>query len=124
MVQDAINAWNATGVVKLIVIKSPANAYLTIKNGNYGNTSWAGETTTRQSSTGKRSAEILLNNFYDAYLSYQSQVNVAEHELGHAIGLNHIDSQPSVMNSAISPDRSYPIQPIDIETVKAIYREK
>lgn len=49
---------------------------------------------------------------------------IAEHELGHAIGLMHDDSQPSVMNSAISPDRAYLIQSCDIMTVKAIYHEK
>lgn len=43
---------------------------------------------------------------------------------GHAIGLDHIDGQPSVMNSAISPDRSYSIQPVDVAAVKATYHEK
>lgn len=49
---------------------------------------------------------------------------MAEHKLGHAIGLEHNDSQPSVMNSAVTDQRAYTIQQCDIDAVKAIYNEK
>ncbi|CYW52519.1 peptidase M10A and M12B matrixin and adamalysin [Streptococcus suis] len=44
----------------------------------------------------------------------------AEHELGHAIGLDHEDSQTSVMESAGS---NHGIQQADIDAVLALYSE-
>ncbi|NRO46648.1 matrixin family metalloprotease [Lactobacillus helveticus] len=49
---------------------------------------------------------------------------MAEHELGHAIGLNHNDTEPSVMNPAVSDENAYTIQKCDIEAVKRIYHKR
>lgn len=43
---------------------------------------------------------------------------VAEHELGHAIGLNHNPGKASVMYAS---NRSYSIQRVDIEGVNQLY---
>ena len=46
-------------------------------------------------------------------------INTAEHELGHAIGLNHRNDV-----SVMYPQGSfYTIQPIDVQNVKKLYKE-
>lgn len=51
------------------------------------------------------------------YLPSQ-ETNVAEHELGHAIGLYHSPIKQSVMFAA---NRFYTIQPADIASVRNLY---
>ncbi len=67
---------------------------------------------------------IYLNDYYLNQLSSHIQLAVAEHELGHAIGLNHNDTEPSVMNPAVSDENAYTIQKCDIEAVKRIYHKR
>lgn len=66
--------------------------------------------------------KVKLNTYYltenNYGYSYYRIVYTAEHELGHAIGLDHDDSQQSVMQSSGS---YYGIQPVDIENVKKLY---
>lgn len=116
---DAIKGWNATKVVRLYIVKKASSAYITMKDGNYGNTSWAGEEI-----ASARSSEIRLNDYYLNFFNHQLKVDVAEHELGHSIGLGHISSVPSVMNPVLNPDQAYSIQPVDIMAVKYLYHEK
>ncbi len=69
-------------------------------------------------------ATVELNSYYllNPAFGYSQEriVNTAEHELGHAIGLQHTN-KISVMQPAGS---YYPIQSRDIEAVKALYSRK
>lgn len=69
-------------------------------------------------------AQVKLNTYYlqnsDYNYSYQRVVNTAEHELGHAIGLQHVNNQ-SVMYPAGS---YYSIQQQDINAVRALYKSE
>lgn len=69
-------------------------------------------------------ADVQLNAGYllNANYGYSPQriVNTAEHELGHAIGLQHTNAT-SVMQPAGS---FYPIQPTDVEAVKRLYQKR
>ena len=58
----------------------------------------------------------LLENDYG--YTHNRIVYTAEHELGHAIGLDHDDDEESVMQSSGS---YYGIQSVDIEKVNEIY---
>ena len=67
-------------------------------------------------------ADTYLNNTaLTAYRYTDTQrVNVAEHELGHTMGLAHNPSQKSVM---YYENRYYPIQPVDVAAVRAHYQQ-
>lgn len=124
---NAIEAWNKTGVIKFKKISNPKNAYVYIHNADYGNTSWAGEevTYTNRYNPSEHRSEIKINDYFTQKVNDYITTAVVEHELGHAIGLMHIDDQPSVMNSVVDPSlKVYAIQPIDIATVKQLYSEK
>ena len=89
-------------------------------------TNAAGETaTTYNPSTGHLlKADVHLNRYYlqNEWYGYSNNriVNTAEHELGHAIGLNHTNSV-----SVMYPKGSiYTFQPQDIQNVRKIYHEK
>ncbi|MFQ9488415.1 MAG: matrixin family metalloprotease [Streptococcus salivarius] len=66
--------------------------------------------------------DVKLNRYFllnsDFGYTHKRIVNTAEHELGHAIGLDHDDSKTSVMQSAGS---YYGIQQVDIDTVHSLY---
>ncbi len=122
---NAMNAWNRTGAFTFHQINDKKDAQIVINTVDNSDTNAAGETaTTYNPATGHLlKATVNLNRYYlqnEWYgYSYNRIVNTAEHELGHAIGLNHTNNV-----SVMYPKGSiYTIQPQDIKTVKKIYHE-
>lgn len=123
--QQAMDAWNDTKAINFKQVTDYRKANIIVNAGNYGNTGWAGITQMPAVPRGYLYGSIIsLNNFFLDQVNPEIALPVAEHELGHAIGLEHNDSQPSVMNSAVTDQRAYTIQQCDINAVKAIYNEK
>lgn len=123
---DAMNAWNRTGAFTFHQTNDKSCAQIVISTVDDSDTNAAGETvTTYNPSTGHLlKADVHLNRYYlqNEWYGYSNNriVNTAEHELGHAIGLNHTNSV-----SVMYPKGSiYTIQPQDIRNVRKIYHEK
>lgn len=123
---DALNNWNRTGTFTFKQVSSPNKAQVTIQDEDNGSSGAAGETgTTYNPATHLLlKAKIYLNKFYlqNPWYGYDNNriVNTVEHELGHAIGLNHTNGV-----SVMYPKGSvYTIQPQDITAVKRLYHEK
>lgn len=123
---DAMNAWNRTGAFTFYQTDDKSRAQIVISTVDDRDTNAAGETaTTYNPSTGHLlKADVHLNRYYlqNEWYGYSNNriVNTAEHELGHAIGLNHTNSV-----SVMYPKGSiYTIQPQDIQNVRKIYHEK
>lgn len=119
-------AWNNTGAFNFKITNNKAQAQIIIKEMDDSSTNAAGLTNTEYNSlTGHLlKATVNLNSHYllNPNYGYSNQriVNTVEHELGHAIGLDH---QKGV--SVMYPEGSfYTIQPIDIQNVQKLYHEK
>lgn len=123
---DGISAWNRTGAFLFKQVAQPKKAKIIISAVDDTNTSAAGETSTTYNSVSGHllKARIHLNRYYlqNAWYGYSNNriINTVEHELGHAIGLNH-NKGVSVMYPAGS---YYTIQPQDIKAVKKLYHEE
>ncbi|EHI73590.1 membrane-associated proteases [Streptococcus criceti] len=122
--KEAITAWNDTGAFTLNLVSDKESADIVLTDQSDSSSQAAGETkTTTESLTNRIThADVYLNSYYllnDAYgYSQERIVNTAEHELGHAMGLDHNDSQASVMQSAGS---YYSIQTVDIDALQKLY---
>lgn len=124
--ETAIQQWNQTGAFTFRTTTKRADAQIVVKAINEHNDGAAGLTNASvntmtgymQSATVELNAGYLLNPTYG--YSQQRIVNTAEHELGHAIGLKHDNSQ-SVMQPAGS---FYSIQPTDVQHVQQLYQEQ
>ncbi|HFU4117183.1 TPA: M57 family metalloprotease [Streptococcus suis] len=124
--ETAIANWNATGAFTLVLTTDPNQADIIATEMNDGNTQAAGEanSTTNLLTNYYSSVTVRLNSYYLLNEEYGYDmdriIHTAEHELGHAIGLDHDDSQASVMESAGS---NHGIQQPDIDAVVALYSE-
>lgn len=122
--QQAIADWNATGAFTFDLTDDTVNANIIATEYSDGNSQAAGLADTQTNVLTNRitHVDVRLNTYYlldNRYgYDYQRIVNTAAHELGHAIGLDHDDSESSVMQSAGS---YYGIQQTDIDTVNSLY---
>ena len=122
--QEAIRTWNQTGAFIFQIVNDKNQANIVATEMNDGTVSAAGEAESQTNLLTKRftNVTVRLNRYYllnSQYgYSYERIVNTAEHELGHAIGLEH-NEEKSVMQSAGS---FYDIQAVDVQAVKELYQ--
>lgn len=123
--QSALQQWNRTGAFTFRQVQNRQQANIVVSAMDNDSTNAAGLTKTSSNSLNNRfvHANVYLNQRYllDPNYGYDEQriINTAEHELGHAIGLDHTN-KVSVMQPAGS---FYMIQPTDVQTVKKLYNE-
>ena len=119
----AIENWNQTGAFRFELVSDSNEADIVATEMNDGLTSVAGEAESQTNLlTGQfLSVTVRLNHYYlsnpNYGYTYDRILHTAEHELGHAIGLDHIN-KTSVMQPAGS---YYGIQPDDIAAVQELY---
>ena len=129
--KNAINTWNQTGCFTFNLTNDP-KAPVQLKDTDLSATSrqngnWRSQelgityTSYLQKPHGMVKADVNLDNspaLNNRPVDYVTLV--AEHELGHAIGLHH---QPENARSIMIPyNAKYPIQPMDVQNVRNLYK--
>ena len=120
---DAISNWNQTGTFNFVFVTEPDQANIFATEMNDGSTAVAGEAESQTNLLTKQftSVTVRLNHYYlsnpNYGYTYDRILHTAEHELGHAIGLEHTN-EVSVMQPAGS---YYGIQAQDVQAVQELY---
>lgn len=117
--RQAIQAWNHTGAFHFVITKALAN--ITTGTDSKLGADYPGMTyisLNKQGYLHRIDVELNPQALKIYRYSTSEMVNVAEHELGHVIGLNHNPNVASVMYPA---NRFYGIQKVDVEGVEQFY---
>ncbi len=120
---EAIANWNQTGAFHFELVTEPDQVNIFATEMNDGSTAVAGEAESQTNLLTKQftSVTVLLNHHYLSNPNYGYSddriLHTAEHELGHAIGLEHTN-EVSVMQPAGS---YYGIQAQDVKAVQELY---
>lgn len=123
--ETAIANWNATGVFTFTMTTDKDQADIIATDYSDAQTQAAGlaESETNMLTNRLKHVDVKLNTYYllnEEYgYDFDRIVHTAEHELGHAIGLDHDDAEVSVMQSAGS---TYGIQETDLLAVQELYQ--
>ena len=123
--QEAIKAWNEKGAFHFQKADSASAAQVTLKVASKHEATALGEDVGLTEYTAKNSylqrATATLNPtlLHEYNYSRANQLAVAEHELGHVMGLAHNPDKQSVMYYR---NRKVGIQPVDIQGVKLRYQ--
>lgn len=125
--QDAINKWNEAGVVNLEITPDPNNTDITVRNGllSAPNSIVFGLTEEKASPTRMLQDRITINSNAIQKHHREDNLTVAQytdmvctHELGHALGLEHVTDGT---NSVMQPGTDKNIQPYDIQRLRMLY---
>lgn len=120
---EAIANWNQTGAFNFELVTESSKADILATEMNDGATPVAGEAESQTNLLTKQftSVTVRLNHYYlsnpNYGYTYDRILHTAEHELGHAIGLEHTN-EVSVMQPAGS---YYGIQAQDVQAVQELY---
>lgn len=120
----AVKAWNRTGQFKFVA-GTAAHHQVTLSTSNATTGEYyhlAGITFTTGYPNGyytKAKVLLLTRNLRAYRYSYSNEVHVAEHELGHSMGLQHSKDKHSVM---LADNRYNGISKADVAAVKLRYR--
>lgn len=87
----------------------PVVQCITVSSGDLGGGTLAGTThwTFAKSTNRLSSATVTLNDRWAKHASAEDRLNIAEHELGHGVGLAHAKRRSSIMN-AVAHGRTSP----------------